>query len=82
VGQHTDPAIRETLGMEAQPCAYARKRKLDDRRQDDRLKYLVPRRGQDIEPGVADEKRRRRGGGKRQVPGPAEREVARRAKRY
>ena len=37
--------------MVAQPCADTRERKLDDHREDDRLKHLMPRRGHDIEPG-------------------------------
>jgi hypothetical protein len=40
---HADLAIREPLGVEAQPRADTRERELDDHREDDRLKHLTPR---------------------------------------
>jgi hypothetical protein len=49
------------LGFVAQPRADTRQRELDDYRQDDRLNHLTPGRRQDIEPGIDDQKRRRRG---------------------
>ena len=74
--QQADPAVDQALGVIAQPCADARKGQLDDDREGDRPEYLTARRGQHIEPGVADEQRGRRGGRYRQVPGSAKREIA------
>lgn len=75
--QQDQAPLGELLGVQTQPDAHRRQRKFHQHRQGDRLKTLARQRGHDIKPGVHDEQRRGRGRGRRQIPGPAQREVTR-----